>query len=424
MVSGFIQVVVTAADSAMLGRYSTNALASAALAVPVYLVATAVVISCTTGAQVLSARHLGAGRNRAVGEVSDVSVAGAVAIGAILALALLALAGPLSSALAADEVIAAGAATYLGIVGLALPFFAAMVVLRATYAGLGDTKVGMRVAFFVMAVNVPASLALIFGLDLGVAGAALGTVTATAFGSVLMVLHGFRRHRETHRLFHRENLAAWRNVAPEVWRIGWPEAAMGGLAYASAVVVIGIVAGLGTAPLAAARLVDAVVMILWVAIFSTSTGVSILCGQSLGARDIAGVESYRRAGLALMLMLGGVILLPALLAPHTLFGLFTPDERVVGEAARAGYMLLAVAPFMTVGMPLAGVLRAAGDTRSILLASTIADFAVRLPLAWALIWPLGLGLSGSYLAFAAYWLVRTAVTTARHARGRWKEVAE
>lgn len=415
--SGLITVLTTAADSVMLGRYATQALASVALSAPVYVVATVFVICWTIGVQVLGARRFGAGRPRTVGQVSEVSLAVAVCVGAAISLALFPGAPALLGVLSEREGIVAWATTYLRLVGLSLPFFAVMVVLRATCAGLGDTRAGMWTALLVVALNVPASLALIFALELGVAGAALGTLLATAAGSLFMVARCLRCHRGPYGLFYRENLLSWRAIIPEVWRVGWPEASMAGLAYASAVVVVGFVTGLGEVPLAAARLVDAVLMVLWTVVFSCSIGVSILAGRGLRAGNLAGVAAYRRAGLAIMLLLALPPVLAVLIFPETLFGLFTDDGRVVAEAADAAYLLPAITVLMALGMAPAGVLRAAGDTRGILLASTIADYLVRLPLAWLLIWPAGLGLAG-------YWAVRAAVTIARNGRGRWKAAVE
>jgi hypothetical protein len=92
-----------------------------------------------------------------------------------------------------------------------------------------------------------------------------------------------------------------------------------------------------------------------------------------GAGDIEGAAAYRSVGLRLAAVLAAVPLVPFLVAPDRAFGLFTPDPRVVAVAASViGLGVVATVP-LVVGLNLGGVLRAAGDTRTVLSASVAGD---------------------------------------------------
>jgi Na+-driven multidrug efflux pump len=117
--------------------------------------------------------------------------------------------------------------------------------------------------------------------------------------------------------------------------------------------------------------------------------------------------------------LAAVPLVPFLVAPDRAFGLFTPDPRVVAVAASViGLSVIATVP-LVFALNLGGVLRAAGDTRTVLVASVAGD-AVLVPLAWLLAIGLDLGLRGVMLAWLAYGLVYLAVSWWRYRGGSWR----
>ena len=108
--------------------------------------------------------------------------------------------------------------------------------------------------------------------------------------------------------------------------------------------------------------------------------------------------------------------------PGVLLGIFTNDERVI----HAGIGALAIVglgqPAQAVIFTLGGALRGAGDTRFPLIATVVNWFVVRLPLAYALAFPLGLGLAGVWAGIAADYFVRAALLAWRFNSGAWQRV--
>jgi multidrug resistance protein, MATE family len=418
LVANLAQVLLVVTDTVLLGHYSTQALGAVALAAPVYLVATVVVRGWGTAAQVLVARRHGAGQPSEVARVAGVGLALGVAGGIVTALALVGLAPTVLGLIGGDTGLAAPGTVYLRILALAVPFVAATFTLQGVYTGLGATRVTMTMTLLVNAVNLPLGLLLVFGLRLGVTGAAIATLTGTVVGAGFMAWYG--RHRfEDLGLLRRGNLHGWRELAPRLWRIGWPECAMLGLGYGIEVALVALVARLGAVSVAANRLIENVTLFSFIALTACGTGVTVLVGQRLGAGDVEGAAAYRAVGLRLSTLLAAVPLVPVLLAPDAVFGLFTPDPRVV--AAATSVILLAVVALVPLvfALNLGGVLRAAGDTRTVLVASVAGD-AFLVPLAWLLAIGLGLGLRGLMLAWLAYGLVYLAVSWWRYRGGSWR----
>jgi len=413
-------IALGVADTAILGRYTTEALAAVALAFPVYFVATMLAAGWATAAQILTARRFGAGDTAAVGRTLDLGLATGVAASLPLLLLLLLLAPPILHALSDDRALVETAATYLRIVALGLPFVAATAMFRAVYTGLGATKVALYLALLVNTINIPVDLLLVYRLDLGATGSAIGTLSATAMGAAFMFGFGLRRFAGRYPFLRPGHLRAWRETLPAFWRIGWPETTMLFFGYSSNVLLVRFAAQIGVVEVASWRILGNLVSVLWTIVFGASTGIAILAGQRLGAGDLPGAQQVQRAGLALMSLLALTAALPLLVAPRLVIGLFTDDPAIVDAAAAVVYLMLAEVPLMVPAMVMAGTLRAAGDTKSVMYASVLADYLCYVPLAWFCSQVLDLGLRGLFVGTVLFWVVRLGVTYARYARGAWK----
>lgn len=423
IVGSLSTVALSVVDTAILGRYSTQALAVIALVAPLFVFASSLVVPWGTAVQVLVARWSGARDHARIARVLDVGLLVCLTIGLAGGGVLAAVAVPLVR-LVADGQPPPGAAGVLAILAAALPFIAVTTHYRGVFGGLGQTRVAMRVALLVNLTNIPLDYVFVFVADLGATGSALGTVLATVTGAGYLTWASRRGLGTGYPFWRRANLRRAREIAGPLWTIGWPDVAFAALVYGADVLLVRVVAGLGQEePLAGYRLMVTTITIIWVAVFGCSSGIAILAGQRLGAGDPAAALGYARSGGTLMAVLALVAAVPALLVPNPFFGLFSPDAVVVAEAAGAAPLLLVVVPAMIVSMTLAGVLRAAGDTKSILYAGAISQFVLAVPLAWvAAVW-LGWGLAGVYTGFAGGLLARAAFTWLRFRRGRWREPA-
>ena len=420
IVANLSQIVLGLVDTAMISRVSTEALAAAAVAASVNIAASMLFGGWATAAQVIAARRFGEGRQAAVGQLLDISLLVGVGAGIVVCLFLSIGAGPLLAAFGLSEAVRAEGVPYLRILALAAPLAAVTAMLRAVYAGVGETGVAMRMTLLVNVINIPLNYVLIFVVGWGLMGAGIGTVIAVAVGCAYMGQFGWRRFRDTYELFGFRRLRHHRQVLPRLWSIGWPETAMLFLGYANNVLVLWIVAALGTTVIAGMQVVTNVQQVLWTMVWALSSGVSILVGQSLGSGDERAVALTERAGLLLMAALPAIFLAPALAAPSLILHLLTPDGGVVAEASRALPFLALQVPFMASSMVLAAVLRAAGDSKWVLYASTASSYLVMVPLSWLLAGPVGWGLPGVYVAGMAFFAARTAVSWWRYRQGAWR----
>jgi Na+-driven multidrug efflux pump len=117
--------------------------------------------------------------------------------------------------------------------------------------------------------------------------------------------------------------------------------------------------------------------------------------------------------------LAGVVFM---VVPRFLLGIFTNDQRVVDAGVGAMAIIGIGQPAQAAIFTLGGALRGAGDTRFPLVATIVNWLVVRLPLAYVLAFPLGLGLTGVWAAIAADYFVRAGLLAWRFNSGAWQSV--
>jgi len=404
LITYLTQKLLTTVDTALLGRFSTSALASVGLAAPVYIVATVLAVGWATATGVFVAQQYGAGEHGEIGRVTDVGLALSLVTGAAVGVVMFAAAPQLIGVLGGEAGLTGPAVTYLRILAFAVPVAAAIFTLQSAFSGVGATRVAMYTAVVVNAVDIPLGVIMIFGLGWGVVGAGVSTVLGTIAGLCFMIWYGRRRLPAQLRLLRWEHVSGWRSLVPRLWPVAWPESTWLFVGYLNEVILIGFVAQLGGVEVAAYRVLWSVTDLIMTVATACGVGVSILVGQRLGASAPDEAVTFRRAGLRLAAVLTGLPAMVLLLFPGPVFGLLTDDPVVLTVVvSTVAIALLKLAP-MVPAMNLWGVLRAAGDTRTIMIASLVCDILLLVPLAWLLALPLGLGLHGIFLAWIGWWL--------------------
>ncbi|WP_223884630.1 MATE family efflux transporter [Micromonospora craniellae] len=419
---GLTTLALSVVDTAIVGQYSTEALATMSLVLPVYVLGSALILPWATAVQVHVSRWKGAGDTARISRVLDVGAVLCLTVGLAITVVVAVLAPLIVSVIAHGDP-PAEAAAVLRILAASFPLIALTAHFRGVFGGIGETKTAMRVVMLVSLVNIPLDYALVFGLDLGAVGSAWGTFTASLMGAVYITVQARRRLSDRYPFWRPTHLHRSAGMGGSLWRMGWPDLVFSVLAYGSEVVLVVLVATLGQQPLAGYRLMVITVTVLWAVIFGASSGIAILVGQRLGAGDLPGAHAYRRSGAVVMAALAVIVVAAPLLAPGVVFHGFTDDPAVVAEARNVVYALIAIVPAMIVAMTLAGVLRAAGDTRGLMYIGVLSQVVVAMPLAYLCVTYTDLGLAGVYVGFATGLWVRAGLTLWRYRTGRWARSA-
>ncbi|MEO6201184.1 MAG: MATE family efflux transporter [Cryobacterium sp.] len=408
------------ADAAMVGHLGTIPLAGLGLASAVLQTIIGLMVFLAYSTTPAVARWLGAGDRRRAVSVGIDGLWLALGLGIVLAVAGWLATPLLVGAFGAEPAVTAAAATYLGISMLGLPAMLLVFAATGLLRGLQDTRTPLWVAGIGFAANILLNLLFIYGLGLGIAGSAIGTVIAQ-WGMVAVYLAVIVRH-------------ARRDGAPlRPHRAGMLlGAASGGWLFlrtvslrAAMLLAVFVAARLGSPELAAFQIALTLFATLAFALDALAIAAQALVGRGLGAGDLAGVRAVLRRCLEWGVLSGVVLGLLVIATSGVLGRVFTGATDVTDLLPLTLIVLGASVPLGGVVFVLDGVLIGAGDARY-LAVTGVANLAAFVPLAVAvLLWaPSGAaGLALLMAAFAFGYLGARAVTLGLRARtARWMVV--
>ena len=417
-----------AVDLALVGiALGSAAVAGLAFAGAFWLLGKFVAIALAGGTVALVSQQYGADNPGQASLVVKQSVLLAIAVSVPVTAALGFGAEPLVGLVGGDAGPAAvgHGAVYLSIVALGLPFEFLNMIASRTYAGIGDTFTPMVIRSVGALLNVALSAFLIFGLGLGVAGAAVGTTVSVAAVTVAFVpgMVGLSY--------------GGRGSLPVPLRAERPHVDAGTMSDLASV----------SAPLVARRLAEGIVTFPLLAIAATfgpvvvaayaaarrirglmdciswgfSIAASTLVGQRLGADDETEATAYGDAIVRLSAAISLATTAFVLVFARPVAGLFVEPAEV--DAATTFVRVAAISAIaLAVKASATGVLRGAGDTRIPFYAALVGLYVFSLPAA-ALGTVTGIGVAGLYMALLFEAAVPAAVTLQRVRSGHWRAVS-
>ncbi|MFT2817358.1 MATE family efflux transporter [Leifsonia sp. A12D58] len=401
------------ADSAMIGHLGETPLAGLGLASAVLqtIIGLMVFLAYTTTPAV--ARWLGAGDEKRAVSVGIDGLWLAAALGIVLAAAGWFSTPVLVGAFGATDAVTEQAATYLGISMFGIPAMLLVFAATGLLRGLQDTRTPLYVAGFGFGVNILLNFWFIYGLGLGIAGSALGTVFAQ-WGMVLVYVVVVVRHARKAGAPLRPHRAGMMLGAASG---GWLFLRTVSLRAAMLLAVFAATS-LGSPELAAFQIVMTLFATLAFALDALAIAAQALVGRSLGASDVESVRAVLRRTLEWGVLCGAGLGLIVIVTSGVLGALFTTAPDVLAIIQPSLIVLGLSVPLGGVVFVLDGVLIGAGDARYLALTGLV-NFAVFVPFAVAIVlWSPGgsRGLALLMLAFMFGYLGARAVTLGLRAR--------
>src|SRR5690606_28383036 len=187
--------LVSLVDTAYVGRLGVVPLAALGVNVSIFGLAFLVFNFLAYGTTPMVARAVGSGDRVRAGRLAVEALTLAVVAGAMATAVLQLLAVPIVRAMGATGELVAPAVEYLRIRALAGPAVLIITASNGIFRGWQDTRTPFLVALVVNAVNLVLDPILIFGVGLGLRGAAIATVVAqwTGAAAFLWLILGARR---------------------------------------------------------------------------------------------------------------------------------------------------------------------------------------------------------------------------------------
>ena len=392
-------IVLTFADTMMVGRYGTPELAAASFVNSVFNLVTMIILGYSYGLTPTIAHHVGRGEHALAGEALRCGVRSNFYFGS----ALLAVFGLLYFALdhlgQPPELLPLIRPYYL-VVWASMWWVVVFSVVRQFADATGRTQLAMWLLLGGNVVNIVGNALLIFGLgpfsEWGLLGAGVATLVSRVL--VALALVGIVGWHPSFAPYRRRAAQALVSVRA-IHRQSWPVAAQLGL-ETSAFTFSGVMAGwIGAIPLAAYQVLIALGTLGFTLYYSFASSMSIRMSHFLGQHDLPSVNAAARAGRNILLGNALVSSLVFWLGGASLLSLFTPDPAVVALAAALLPLLVLYQFADAMQICYANALRAVGNVRPMMWIALVAYLGVGIPAGYLLAFTFGFALHGLYFAF-------------------------
>lgn len=328
-----------------------------------------------------------------------------------------------------DEIMAS-ALSYFLLTAAAYPFIAIYNAGAALFRSMGNSKVSMFNSLIVNLVNISVNAVLIYGFDMGAAGAGVGTlvsrIAAAAIIGVMIVRPSNLVYIDD--LFHPQ--LHWPTVK-SILGIGIPNGIENGMFQIGKLLVLNLITsfdlGVDLAVRGSAVAANAIANSIAGVVNVPSQGMGLamitVVGQCMGAEDSHQAAKYSEK-LLLLSYIAMWIFCPILFfgAPYLIpmFNL-TPATALLAEEVLRWYAVLCCLIWPT-SFTLPNALRAAGDAKFTMFISMLSMWICRIGCSYffGAAWGLNLGLLGVWMGMFADWAVRALFFAIRFVSGRWK----
>lgn len=396
-------IVMGFADTMMVGRYATDALAAASFVNNLFMLVNFLLIGYSCGLTPL----IGAAFGR-----KDLAEAGGIFKQALIAntlwgLLLTAVMGILfffTDRMGQPVEILSLVRHYYLYILVSVPFVMLFNVTRQFTDGTTDTATGMWILLTGNVINVVGNALLIYGVgvfpEMGLDGAGLATLLSRIYMAVaLLVVVARRRRYAPYRLGWKAARLSRKAVA-DVNKLSLPVAMQMGMESGSFTCSAIMAGWLGAASLAGYQVMVTVGTLGFLFYYSFGAGVSIRVATFVGTNDWAQVRLATRAGVHLLGIMAVISSMLMLVFAQPLIALFTTDAEV------AGVCMTLIAPLMVyqfadaMQICLANVLRAMKQVVTMMRVAFISYIIVNIPMGYVFGFVCGWGEVGIFLAFS------------------------
>lgn len=421
MIEQLLTSLVGTIDTMMVSNVGSAAVAGVSLVDSINKLVLFLFTSLATGGAIVCAQYIGRKDRASSGKAARQVLLSALVLGAVVGgVCLFFRKGILRLIFGSvEEAVMQSAETYLLFTSMTYPFIALFNASAAIYRASGNTRLPMIISTCANVLNVIGNAVLMFVFDMGVAGAAIATLISFIVAAVaILVLQN--RPGQTIEVGRLTDLRPdWRMIWL-VLSIGLPTGIENAMFQFGKLMVQSTVSTLGTTAIAANAIVTVLEYMGSMPSTAIGTGLMTVAGQCIGA----GKMDEAKRNIKKLTLWAALVLL---VVNYTILALTMPVTRIAGLDPAAAQLtfdvLLVISLFKPILWPLSFIpingMRAAGDVKFGMIASTVSIWVFRVGLSYVLCRVLHVGLIGIWIGFLVDWFVRSVVFSWRYLSGRW-----
>lgn len=388
-------------DTAIVGHLGVAPLAALALAGTLLGGITSLCNFLQYGSTPKVGRLFAVGDERGAAHLGRQGVILGAAVGVLLAMVTVALAGPLVSLFGAPGRVAPLARLYIRLAVIGLPFALLSVAAEGYLRGVKRLRVPFVVLLAGNLLNAVLEVLFVYGFHWGIAGSAWGTVIAqVAMGCGFLALLG-RRERSRPVV----DLAVLRSLA----RTSTEILVRTGALYLAFLLAGAVLARIGAASLAAHQIAFQLWVILAFALDALAIAAQVMVSHQLGLGDRTRARELATRIIAWSFAVGALFCVLMLALGGLLPQVFSASARVLNRVHAIWLIFALMQPLNAIVFALDGILIGAGDTRFLAWSMLPCSLLAFAPLAIASLLA-GWGIVGVWLALLAFIAARMLAT--------------
>lgn len=422
MIEQLLNSLMGTADTMMVSNVSPAAISAASLVDSINSLVLMVFSAMAVGGTVICSQYLGRRDEKKANESARQVLLATLVISLAITIFCVGLREPLLRLIfgSVEEAVMADSLVYFFYTGLSYPFIALYSTAAAIYRAEGNSRLPMAVSVISNVLNILGNAALIFGFQMGIAGAAVATLGSRIFSAVVML--AFLR-RPGRKMIVRDYGAIRPNfvMIGAILAIGVPNGIENGMFQFGKLAIQSTLSTLGTTALAAQAMTQVLEYVSSTAAMGIGLALVTVVGQCTGAGRMEEAKLYikKLMGYAeIAVMISGVILSLAVKGITALAGM---EAESAALCCRLTWLICFVKCFAWAPavIPAYGM-RAAGDVRFAMIVSTCSMWLCRVSLTVFLVKVMGMGILAMWIGMFCDWGIRGIIFLCRLRGGKWK----
>ena len=373
-------------DNVMIGNYSEVSLAAITAVNQLQIIFQYLMNGVTNGMLSLGSQYHGSHMDEQLKKI--IAAASRIALAFAMVLFLLACFMPellLRLFVGSEPAVIAEGVKYLRVIKFTYPLFAVSGILLGCMRTVETVVLSVYVSCIALVINFSLNFTLIFGRfgapELGVTGAAIGTLTARAVEFLIVTIYVFRLDNKL-RLRLPDFKTTDRSLTRDYLKIACPIMLIQGLFGLNTAVQNAVLGHLDTSIMAAYSISTVLFQLLKVAAIGASSAATILMGQSVGRNDpLETVREYTRTLQLLFAGLGVTLGVLYDLLSIPLLSFYTLEPGTYELAQKFLLVQAVVIMGMSYQMPtMGGIMRGGGNAKYQMVVDLVSIWGIVVPL--------------------------------------------
>lgn len=409
------------ADTMMVTRAGSEAISAVSLVDSINILVIQILSAMAAGGTIICSQYIGHKDFKKCNAAARQVVLTVLMISIPLALLCLILRRPLLGLVfgSVDPAVMENGVTYFFYTSISFPFLALFESGAAFYRAGGNSRFPMTLSVISNCLNIFGNAVLIFGFDMGVAGAAISTLLSRIFSAVVIFCF-LRKPRQPIVIDHYLRIRPDFRMIQKVLSIGVPSGIENGMFQYGKLAIQSSVSTLGTINIAANAMMIILENLNGIGGIGIGIGLMTVVGQCIGAGRVEEAKYY----IVKISMIAEVVVL---VSCAIVFVIAKPVMWLAGMDPEAADICFNMLIYVSIVKPIVWIpafipaygMRSAGDVKFSMIASSITMWCCRVLVTTVLIRVLGFGPIAVWIGMSLDWLVRGIVYSLRYRSGKW-----